>query len=341
MNHRALIVPRERGEEARLALLERGALRRDVRILDEGRQLALPIQEGGEVPDGLGEVATRDFPRFGAPRPTDYRELVPGTPEERSRLPRSFDVIGDIVLVRIPPETQDRAREIGAALLSFVPGARVVGADRGVHGTARRRSIELLAGEGGWRTRHRENGIDFDVDVARAYFSPRLGREHRRVADEVAEGDRVLDLCCGIGPFSVLIAHDGRAREVVAVDSNPDALELLRSTIRGRPYASRIAAVEADVAAFAASSGPAERVILNLPHEGIKYVPSVARTVAPRGRLYYYEVTSRAEFAGRGEAIVRQLDSPTWWAVVRQRVVHPYSPTSDLASFVFERASGA
>jgi tRNA (guanine37-N1)-methyltransferase len=273
--------------------------------------------------------------------PVDYRELMAIGSEDAQGLPRSFDVVGDVVLIRIPDDLEARSKEIGEALLGFVPGARVVGADRGVHGPERRRSIERIAGTGGWRTRHRENGIEIEVDLERAYFSPRLAREHARVAEEVAAGDRVYDLCCGVGPFALTIARLGKATQITAVDLNSDAIDLLRASIARQPFGAHISAIHGRAEAFAASAAPVERVVLNLPHEGIKYLPSVARTVARRGRLYYYEVTPRPEFERRGDAVVRTLERPEEWSVIEQHVVHAYSPRSDLVAFVLERNAGA
>jgi len=338
---RALVVPRERGEEVRRQLREAGLLRRDLAIRREGGFLAFPLVEGRPVPDGWGDLSEREF----APVPTasagDYREQVDVAPEERSLLPRSFDVVGDIVLVRVPPELEHRAPEIGRALLEFVPGARLVGNDRGVRGAERVRSLERIAGSGDWATRHRENGLDLDVDLGRAYFSPRLAREHARVAAEVERGDHVYDLCCGVGPFALTIARDGRAVEVTAVDSNPEALALLRSSSARLRFRTPVRAVEAPVELFTASAEPVHRVILNLPREGIKYLPSVARTVARRGRLYYYEVTPRAETERRGEEVTRILDAPQCWTVVDRHVVHPYSPQADLVAYTLERSAGS
>ena len=340
MKGRALIVPRHRGEEVRRALLEVGLLRTDLAILRERDRLALPIVDGASIPAAWGEEGEREFTTTRPPGPSDYRDLLPGSPEDAERLPRSFDVVGDVVLVRIPVEVEPRAREIGEALLAFVPGARIVASDRGVHGPERRRTLERIAGDGGWRTRHRENGIEMEVDLERAYFSPRLAREHARVASEVAEGDRVYDLCCGVGPFALTIARDGRAAHVTAVDSNPEALALLRATLARHAFGARVTPVERRVEEFTAAAEPVERVVLNLPHEGIKYLPSVARTVARRGRLYYYEVTPRTEIERRGETVVRTLEQPREWTVVDQHVVHPYSPVSDLVAYVFERTLG-
>jgi tRNA (guanine37-N1)-methyltransferase len=338
MKGRALLVPRSQGETTRQLLLRDGLLRTDVGILREGDRLALPLLDGVEIPGGLGEVVVREWQPLASAGPTDYRDLLDWSPEETRLLPRSFDVVGDVVLIRIPEELEPRAPEIGAALLEFVPGARIVGEDRGVHGPDRRRSLAKIAGDGSWRTRHRENNIEIEVDLERAYFSPRLAREHAEVARAVEDGDRVYDLCCGVGPFALTIARDGRASAVTALDSNPEAIALLRASIARQKLATRVTPVEAPVEGFTPAAEPVERVILNLPHEGIKYLPSVARTVARRGRLYYYEVTPRTEIERRGEAIVRMLGTPDSWSVVDQHVVHPYSPKSDLIAFVLERS---
>jgi len=291
-----------------------------------------------ELPRTWGEFVEREFPEHPRSAPTNYRDLLGWPEEEKRELPRSFDVIGDIVLVRMPASLVPRQEEVGTALLRFVPGARLVGSDHGVHGPERRRVVERIAGTGGWRTRHRENGVDLEVDVERAYFSPRLALEHARVAEEVVAGDRVYDLCCGVGPFSVTIARQGRAGTVTAVDANPDAIALLRATLSRYPLAGRVRALEARLEEFLPSAEPVERVVLNLPREGIKYLPSVARTVAPGGRLYYYEVGPRSELEGRGVALVNVLAPEGTFSAVAHRSVHPYSPDADLAVFVLERS---
>jgi len=339
MRTAALVVPRSRGESTRRVLVQAGRLRIDLEILHEGDRIAFPLVEGPPLPPDLGEPALREFRSIALASPEDYRDLIPGTPEEKERLPRSFDVVGDIVLVRLPEELVDRGPEIGEALLRFVPGARIVGADHGVHGRERRRRLEKLAGVGDWRTRHRENHVELEVDLERAYFSPRLAREHARVAAEVRPGERVYDLCCGVGPFSILIARGGAAERVVAVDSNPEATQLLRATIARYSLEARIEVVEQDVAEFVARRPPADRVVLNLPHEGIKYLSSVARAVAPAGRLHFYEVVPRAEREHRAVSVAESLSGESPWTVVEWHVVHPYSPASDLLALTLARGS--
>jgi len=329
-------VPREEGEATRRGLAERGWLRTDLEIQREEGFLVFPIRGGGDPPVAPGELVEREFAPARSARPTDYRDLLPASAAWRAELPRAFDVVGDIVLIRLPESLDPHAPEIGQALLEFVPSARLVGRDRGVHGADRVRTIERLAGAGGWRTRHRENGIEFDVDVERAYFSPRLAREHERVASDVGDGDEVYDLCCGVGPFALMIARAARATRVTAVDANPAAIELLRATAGRYAFGARIDSVEARIEEFLPSARPVSRVILNLPHEGIKYASLVVRAVAPEGRLYYYEITPRAEFDQRANSIMRTLGAGEWRGL-DQHVVHPYAPTADLVAYTFER----
>ena len=111
---------------------------------------------------------------------------------------------------------------------------------------------------------HVESEVEFDVDVEQAYFSPRLAREHERVSSAVRPGERVYDLCCGVGPFAVTVARDGRAQWVTAVDSNPRAIDLLRATLARYPFGGRVVPVLARLEEFLPSSGPADRVIFNL-----------------------------------------------------------------------------
>jgi len=334
-----LVVPRKRGEEVRQDLVDSGLLRVDLEIRHEDDMLVLPLVEGaGAIPPGWGKVVDREFREVPRKGPARYRDLLPWPDEEKALLPRAFDVVGDIVLIRLPAELDDRKVAVGEALLRFVPGARLVGLDHGVHGSDRRRTVERVAGSGAWTTRHHENGLELDVDVERAYFSPRLAREHARVAEAVGEGERVYDLCCGVGPFSLTIARGGRAGHITAVDANPVAISLLSATLARYPFRDRITALTAPVEQFLPSAPAVENLVMNLPHEGIKYLPSVARTTAPGGRIFYYEVVPRDGLEQRGTTLVKLLSPTAPFELLERRVVHPYSPGADMVAFVLERA---
>ncbi|MCI4361424.1 MAG: hypothetical protein L3J91_06930, partial [Thermoplasmata archaeon] len=279
-------VPSAQAEEVRRRLRDSGALADDRHVLHEEGFVVFPVREGVHAPPELvGARVDRAFDPRSDPGPRSYREGVRLSPELVRGLPRAFDVVGDIVLIRLPDELIPSSTEIGRALLEFVPTARLVVRDAGVQGWQRTRRVVRIAGDGPLRTFHRENGLTLEVDLATAYFSPRLGREHALVAAAVRRNERVFDLCAGIGPFSFAIASTGLAGPIVAVDANGAAIELLESNRHRLGYDAQIRSVCATLEEFLPSAGIAERVVLNLPREGIKYLTSVGNTVAPSGTL--------------------------------------------------------
>ena len=331
-------VDASKAEDTRRRLWDAALLDETLRVRREGGHVLLPLRRPPtEIADLPGELVEAEFAAYRDRGPRTYQELLDWPPERRAQLPRSFDVVGDIVLLRLPEELRGYGAEVGAALLTFVPGARLVVHDDGVKGRERTRTLTRLAGTGELRTVHRENGISFEVDVARAYFSPRLGREHARVAERVAPGERVFDLCCGVGPFALAIARRVPTSHVVAVDANPVAIELLEHNRRRLGVEARIEARCEDLAAFLPRAGVADRVILNLPHEGIKYLTSVGKSVGRAGSLHYYEVTDRSRAAARSAELVALLGGDAAWESTDEHEVHPYSPKSDLRAYGFRR----
>jgi tRNA (guanine37-N1)-methyltransferase len=329
------VVARSEAERVRRALSDSGLLRGELVVGREDAQVIFPVSAPPSDPIPGARFEEREFVERTPSAPTSYRELAEIPEPLRESLPRSFDVVGDIVLIRIPDEVRTHSAAIGAALLAFVPGARLVGRDGGVHGESRLRLLERLAGSGGWTTVHRENGVELEVDLERAYFSPRLAREHARVAEEVCNGERVIDFACGVAPFGAHIVRDGRARELVAVDSNPAATELAQRNLArvgpGRPWRVVTDAIER----FLPVAGTCERAILNLPHGGVKYLPSVGATLEREGTLHYYERTERSRLRDRPEELVETMGPivPGAWSVPEVHVVHPYSPTEDIVGY--------
>ena len=151
-----------------------------------------------------------------------------------AKVPQAFDIIGDIVVIDIPPQLKAYQNLIGEAILQTQKNVTTVLAKASdISGVFRVRDYDFIAGEHKTQTIHREFGCQYHVDIAKAYFSPRLSHEHERVAAQVQEGEAVVDLFAGVGPFSVLIGKRNPAAKVYAVDLNPDAVELLKDEREG------------------------------------------------------------------------------------------------------------
>jgi tRNA G37 N-methylase Trm5 len=108
---------------------------------------------------------------------------------------------------------------------------RVARKDR-IHSDAYRTPrTSLLRGIDGW-VRIKENGIIYSWDVTRCMYSQGNISEKLRMARLNVEREVIVDLCAGIGYFTLPLLVHGRARKVYACDWNPNALEALRRNLK-------------------------------------------------------------------------------------------------------------
>ncbi len=324
-----VVVPRDRGEEVRRVLKEQDVLQKHLKIREEGGHLRLPTTRRMEVGWPAEEAEFED-----AFRPVrSYKDVVRVPDALRHELPTAFDVIGDIAVLKIPEPLVPHRAEIGRAVLAWNATLRVVAQDRGVTGSLRIRDLEIIAGEPRTTTVHREFGLRYHVDVARAYFSPRLGSERLRVADQVAPGETVADPFAGVGPYAILIARRRSPKRVVASDANPAAVGFLRQNVAAN-RAERVEVHEGDARAVLRAHAPFDRVILDLPHSAMEFLPDALGALGPRGTLHVYAILEDADRDERAAAIRRAVETSGRRIVdVTPHRVRAYSPTQHHVAF--------
>jgi tRNA (guanine37-N1)-methyltransferase len=217
------------------------------------------------------------------------RDRLP--PELLAIVPQAFDIIGDIVIIDIPPQLKPYQNTIGEAILLTQKNiVTVLAKASDISGTFRVRDYEYLAGEHKTHTIHREFGCEYHVDIAKAYFSPRLSHEHERVAVQVQDDEVVVDLFAGVGPFSVLIGKRNPTARVYAVDLNPDAVELLKVNVRVNKVFDHIFPMLGDAREIAATKlkDTSDRVIMNLPETAIDYIDAACDAIKPEGGVAHF-----------------------------------------------------
>jgi tRNA (guanine37-N1)-methyltransferase len=207
-------------------------------------------------------------------------------------LPRAIDFVGDIAIVEIPPELGAYANVIGEAILKANRNVHTVLAKAGaVTGTYRLREFTVIAGEPKTETVHKEYGCQYYVNLGKVYFSPRLSYEHRRVASLVKEGEVVIDMFAGVGPFSIQIAKTREDVGVYAIDLNPHAVEYLKKNIRLNRVVGKVHPILGDARKVVNEklSGIADRVIMNLPEKAMDYVDVACKATKPTdGIIHLY-----------------------------------------------------
>jgi len=300
-----LRVPKKKAEAAIRFLSQKSVLNRDFDFISLKEALVLPLTRVLpsdefkallEIVPGAKAIRERFEPSNRQPRTIEdsLAGVIPQT--LLGELPRSYDIVGDIAILELNIDLVPHEREIAQAILDTHSNTRAVYAKAGqVEGDERIRPLRHLAGESRTTTVHREFGCSFMVDISKVFFSPRLSTEHQRVAGLVREGERVVDLFAGVGPFSVLIAKRTIDVRVDAIDSNPEAARLIDENARVNKVSSRIRAHLGDARRVVREEllHQATRTIMNHPSASKNFVGAACDSLESSGGiLHYYTFSS-------------------------------------------------
>jgi tRNA (guanine37-N1)-methyltransferase len=329
MNSHCIAVPLREGEKIRKTLVEQGILRKELAISRDAENIFFPIIMD-DKPEVLGYgIQERDFQVLESTTKS-YRDVVDIPDELREYLPSSFDVIGSIAIIKVPEELRDYEKNIGEAIIDANKSVVTVAVDSGVEGEERLRQLSIVAGTAELNTVHREYGIELEVNPAKVYFSPRLATEHWRITEMIEQGEVVIDMFCGVGPFSILIAKHCNPKKVYALDINKTAIDFVESNIK-RNKVDSVTAVCGDSKELVPELEPADRIIMNLPHSAYDFIPAALSNIKHEGIVHYYEVLPFDGIQSRSEDITALAkEHGKAIEVVKETQVHTYSPDASL-----------
>ncbi|MEM2977802.1 MAG: class I SAM-dependent methyltransferase family protein [Candidatus Hadarchaeales archaeon] len=251
------------------------------------------------------------------------------TEEELAKL-RAFDLVGDIGVLRLPPELLPKKREIGEALLRVHRHLRTVLLQVSpVKGEFRTRRLEVVAGEPRTATLHRESGCMFKVDLDKVYFSPRLAYERMRIAKQVREGEEVTNLFAGVGCYSIVIARHSGASRVYSVDKNPEAFRLMCENIRLNRVGERVIPFLGDAREVVSSQlrRRADRVLMPLPEAARQFVGTALEALKEEGGIvHFYDVGEEPDpFSPSISFLKREVERQGWkLEVLDKRLIRSY-----------------
>lgn len=300
-----LKVPKALGEKAIRLVRGLNLFDRELKVQQVEEYLCIPLNDE-PLPTEIKQLK-RNLPEFeisahrfsertkSPPKLVDMLEdKLP--PHLLASVPHAIDFVGNIAVIEVPTELKDHKKAIGEAILKTHKRVNTVLAKSGaVEGVYRLREFKVIAGIEKTATTHREYGCVYNVDLAKTYFSPRLSNEHNRVASQVKEGETVVDMFAGVGPFSILIAKKRENVKVYAIDVNPDAVEFLKKNIAVNRVENKVMPILGDVRQVVRERliGVADRVIMNLPEKAIEHIDVACEAIKSKGGImHYYEFTN-------------------------------------------------
>ena len=227
--------------------------------------------------------------------------------EELSLVYNSYDIIGDIAIIRLTENSRKYSPFIAGAIMKVHRNVKTVLAQTSpVQGDFRLRKLEYVAGEKKTTTIHRESGCLFAVDLGKCYFSPRLFYERMRIAKLVEDGETIINMFAGVGCFSIVVAKHSNAEKIYSIDINPAAIQFMKENVRLNRVYGRVIPIEGDAKDVICErlKNVANRVLMPLPEKAFEYLPyAVLALKNGEGWIHYYDF----EHAGRNENAVEKV----------------------------------
>ncbi len=247
-----------------------------------------------------------------------------------------FDIIGDVAIFELPKEYKDLSekekekvsKKIASDIMEQHKNIRSVAVKTGgIKGPFRIRSFKVVAGRKSTLTIHKEHGCRFKLDVSKAYYSPRLSYERKRINSLVKEGETVFVPFAGVGPFALIIAKSHPDSKVYANELNPDAYNYLIENIRLNKLTNviPIPGDARDLLNKREYKGIADRVIMPLPMSAEQFLDVAFYLAKKGGVVHFYHFTDSIENA---EKVVKEAAKKEKKniKIIQSRLVRDYSP---------------
>jgi tRNA (guanine37-N1)-methyltransferase len=229
-------------------------------------------------------------------------------PQQLKQIYKTYDIVGDIAIVRIPEPQRHLSQLVAAAIMDTHRKVKAVWRQvSSVSGDYRLRSLEFLLGEKTSETRYKEHGCVYKTDLVKAYFSPRLSYERLRIAKLIQPEEVVLNMFAGVGCYSISIAKHSQPLKVYSVDVNPSAVQYLRENIRLNRVANVVVPIQGDAKSVTekALRNVADRVLMPLPERAYEYLDYAVLALKPAGGwIHYYGF----EYANKKENPVEKAE---------------------------------
>ncbi|KXB06228.1 hypothetical protein AKJ53_00985 [candidate division MSBL1 archaeon SCGC-AAA382F02] len=250
--------------------------------------------------------------------------------EELQQVGTSFDIVGDIAVIKLADSLLEKKEKIGKALME-VHGhlSTVLMQTSPVKGEYRTRDLEVIAGKEKTETTHKEHGCSFKVDLSKVYFSPRLAHERFRIAQQVESGEVVTNMFAGVGCYSILMARHADPEKVYSIDKNSDAVEYMRDNIRINKVSDVVIPIEGDARNVIEEhlQEKSDRILMPLPEFARDFFDAALQSLKPKGGIiHFYDYGEEPQLFQPSFNFVQNNSSSREVDLLEKRVVRSYGP---------------
>ena len=225
------------------------------------------------------------------------------------QLYKSYDIIGDIAVVRVPEQLQRYCKLIAQAIMNTHKEITSIWRQSSsVSGEYRLRNLQLIQGKKITETIYKEHGCTYKTDLQQTYFSPRLSYERLRISKMVQKRETIINMFSGVGCYSIAIAKHSQPKKVYSIDINPTAFKYLNENIRFNKTEKTIVPIQGDAKTIIENrlQKVADRVLMPLPELAYQYLDCALSALKPEGGwIHYYDF----EYAKKDENPVKKVEA--------------------------------
>lgn len=217
------------------------------------------------------------------------------TEDELSLLPRGFQTLGKVMILKLNSKLLRKKELIGQACLELLPKIKSVFLNYGkIEGAFRTpEKIGVIAGENNPIVEHKEHGVIYRFNFTKIIFSKGNLNERKFLTTLVKEGEIIVDMFAGIGYFSLPIGKHSSVEKIYSIELNPEAYKFLVENIKLNRLENKIVPIIGDckeeVLKLSKSGIKADRVIMGVfpaPKNFIKEALTLTKDI---GTIYHYE----------------------------------------------------
>ncbi len=298
----------EDAEEIRECLIEEDILDKKHLYSKNDSHIWFPVKEEFSSSELEAEITFEDKDLEEAERRKGFKDLLEEelSEEEIGKVYTSYDVLGDIAVIKVPEELEEKEKLIGDCLLKASPQVKtVLKKESSRSGEFRTCSLTHLAGEKKKEAVVTENNVDIKVDLERVYFSVRMAGERKRVYKQVQDDERVLVMFSGVAPYPCVICKNTEAGEVVGVEKNPVAHKYGLENVELNNL-ENVKLHRGDVEDVVPNlEGQFHRIVMPAPYNASNYLEVALEKVKEGGVIHYYTFLEEGEFE-EGRKMVRE-----------------------------------
>ncbi len=219
------------------------------------------------------------------------REKMKGrlSESELELLPRSYQIVGRILLLKLKPELLERKNLVGSAIIEILPYVKTVCLQKQISHVERKPDIEVISGGNSFKALHRENGCVFEIDVSKSMFSKGNKAEKMRLVKLVSPGETIVDMFAGIGYWTIPIAKLANSKKVFSIDINYEAADFLEKNIFLNGLQEKAEVLKGDCRNFASLlENAADRIIMGYLFDTEKFLPAALKMAKDGCMIHFH-----------------------------------------------------